>query len=275
MRSLANIAALGATQVYVDGNITGKDGNQVKGTTIQLVNLQNGKLAGSPVQLATTYYEAWTDQDPAGVGVRFKAPGHKTLTVSIDELRYRSKLILDKQLIQPWMIAVVIAAVVMHRKKSKKVGAMSTSDILPIFLLVGGVIAFDLIRKILEGLGIWDDKDEKDLDHAATDPNSFWNPNYYKRFTSYTYALSLQTAEQMAAAIYDSFGFWNDSENTIKATFRMCRTKSNVSYLCAVFQSKYGEDLFNYMRGGWVPGFRLSDADLNEINSYCSKLPTN
>lgn len=159
--------------------------------------------------------------------------------------------------------------------EKKKVGKVERKDIWNFVLIAGVVLSFDVIKKILTSLGIWKSNETKQLDSQATDPNSFWNPNFYKQFNSYTYAINTNQATDYAKRIYESFGFFNDCEECVKAVFYELKTKSNVSFLSKIFQDIYGQALLPFLRGGIWPQDRLSDSDVSELNNYISKLPNN
>jgi hypothetical protein len=90
---------------------------------------------------------------------------------------------------------------------------------------------------------------------------------------SYTHAITEQTALSWCAEIEDAFGAFNDCEECAIGVFKRCYTQANASFLCWVFVNHYGEDMLTYLRGGWWPQDRLSDADVNQINQYISNLP--
>lgn len=161
-----------------------------------------------------------------------------------------------------------------YKKDKKKMGKIETSDVFPFLLIGGGIIAFSVVKKLLQGVGIWESGDTKALDQAEENPYSFWNPNFYKQYSTYTYAINLTQATEYANRIYDAFGIFNDCEECVKSVFGEMKTQSNVSYLSAVFNEIYQQDLLKFLRGGWWPQDRLSDADVSEINTMISKLPT-
>lgn len=273
---MSNLTIAGVTY-RVDGYIRNKASQPVNDVTISIVVLATGEQLTVPFKLeGTNNYEAYTEHSPAAVGVKFVASGYQTRIISFQELLQNANVLLQPG-IQTWQILAVIAAVALYRKRAAKVGALSTGDILPIFLIVGGIIGFTVIKKILEALGLWDDKDTKDLDDAAMDPNSFWNPNYWQTIkpasASWTYAITQSTAEQWCREIYNSFGAFNDDEETAIGVFKRCRTKANASFLVYVFDQLYNQDLLTFLRGGSWPQDRLSDGDVNTINRYISSLP--
>lgn len=152
---------------------------------------------------------------------------------------------------------------------------ITNKDITTVALIGAVIIGFDLLKKTFEGLGIWTSQESKQLDTQASNPGSYWNPNYYTQFSSYSYAITTAQAKQMAATIYNSFGMFNDCEECVKSVFYGLKTKANVSFLSKVFADQYGQDLLSFLRGGIWPQDRLSDSDVAEIDSFVSKLPRN
>jgi hypothetical protein len=229
-------------------------------------------------------WRVWTNT-PTQTTITFSAKGYQTKTIGFWELYavnsqgefvWLTDIPMSKAI--PWgIIAAVAGAAMLYMKREKKVGFLSSADIMPIMLLVGGFIGFDLIKKTLEFLGLWDSQDTKDLDNAANNPNSFWSPNFWQTkpaSTPWTYVINEATANQWIDDITDAFGWWNDSEEQAIGVFKRCRTQANLSFLAWVFGRRYdGEDLLTYLRGGWWPQDRLSDSDVNIINQYISRLP--
>lgn len=261
------------------GNIFTSDGKPVINATVQLVYIPTGAAVGDPTTLQDPYYSAWTDEEPDKYGVKFTVPGYKVRTVSIADLIKHPDVILQSAgSIPAWMILAVLSAVVVIRKRSARIGAFGTGDVMTIFLLVGGIISFKLIQQILQSLGIWDSQDTKNLDLAASDPNSFWNPNYWQTIkpasASWSYAFTESQARDLCEQIIDAMGIFNDSEDKVFAVFKQCRTKANASFLSWVFQKEYGQDLLAYLRGSNIwPADHLSDAEVSTIDKYLSKLP--
>jgi hypothetical protein len=261
--------------ITVEGYIYNKKGELINNATLQVVNVTTGVPIVAAVTLPAASYSAWTDKDPNMYGVLFKKSGYAPLTISFAQLSINPDIILESS--SPlWAIGLVIAAVLLYRKKTGKVGKLSTGDLLPIFLLVGGVLGFSLIKKILEGLGIWDSKDTKQLDADSGNPNSWWNPLYWQNKPAnveYTSPITEATARTYAKQIYDAFGIFNDNEEQVISVFRHLPSKAAGSFLAWVFAKQYNEDLLTFLRGGWWPQDRLSDADVNTINNYVNRLP--
>jgi len=160
--------------------------------------------------------------------------------------------------------------------KRKTVGALSVQSVLPFILIGGAVIGFNIIEKLLQALGIWKDKDTKQLDTAAGDPNSFWNPEYWKTKPAninYTRPITQSTAEGYAKEIYNAFGPFDDCEECAKGVFRRLPSQAAASFVSWAFNRIYGQDLLDFLRGGIWPKDRLSDTDVAEINTYVNALP--
>ncbi len=244
-----------------------------------LVNLKTKEVYDQWID--TTFKVYNTDPDlisNADLAVEFSAEGYKTVIKTIPQIVVETNIYLHKASSKTSMVILlaIVAFIIFAKEKKKKVGKVTTADVFPWLIVAGGVLAFVLIKEILEMLGIWDSKDTKDLDHAATDPEAFWNPNFWKTKPAnipWSYSISDQTAQVWCQEIYDAFGAFNDDEETVISVFKRCRTKANASFICYVFDLVYKEDLLKWLRGGWWPQDRLSDEDVNEINQYINQLP--
>lgn len=132
---------------------------------------------------------------------------------------------------------------------------------------------FGAIDGILEAVGLKDGKATKDLDQAAADTTSYWSPLFYKSAPAGAWLLTAATAKQYANEIYDAVGAFNDDEDAVIAVFKRLRAQSQVSQLADVFYQLHKADLLTFLRGGSWPQDRLSDADVNKINTYINSLP--
>lgn len=176
----------------------------------------------------------------------------------------------------PYVLGGVGVLLLLSSKKKKKgVGKIENKDLMTLALAGGLLLSFDLIKRFFEGIGIWKSADTKNIDAEETNPDSAFNPNFYKQYVNYTYAITGQQALDYAAQIYNAFGAFNDCEECVMNVFYALRTKSNVSFLADKFAQQYGQSLLPFLRGGWWPQDRLSDSDLNTILQYVSKLPNN
>lgn len=263
-------------QYYVEGFIF-SGGLPVEGATIQLVVNATGQRLGDAFKLTGNSYSAWTDRNDWEVSVLFTKPGLKDLKVQMSVLAVNPDVQMEKGVSVPWTyILLVIAAVAVYYNQTKKIGKLGKQDIIPIMILAGGVIGFSLIKKILEGIGIWDSQDSKDLDNASTDPDSWWNPNFWKTkplTIPYTNPITAATGRALAESIYNSFGAFNDDEESAIAVFKLLPSQAAGSYLSEIFANNYSQDMLTFLRGGNWPQDRLSDSDVNVINNFVNNLP--
>lgn len=217
----------------------------------------------------------------SSVTVTLQAPGYAvniiTQRVNLVEQNKNVTYIMEGgQKFPKWVVLLVVSALLLYRKQTKKVGALSDQDVKNLMLLTGGVIGFALLKQLLEFLGVWQSKEEKQLDEISTNPNSFWNPNFWQTKPSYvnwTAPLTQTQATQISQELYSSINWYGDDEDKIKGIFRTFRAQSSVSYVAYIFQSLYQKDLLSFLRGGTPPFEGLSDTDVFEINNFISQLP--
>lgn len=263
-------------QYYVEGQIFA-DGLPLPGASIQLVLNATGQKITEPIKLIDNGYSAWTDRNDWEVAVLFSKPGYETLKVQMSALAENPDVQMQKGSSIPWtFIALVTIGVAYYRNNTKKVGKLGTEDLLPILILTGGIIGFSLIKKILESLGIWNSQDTKDLDNASTNPDSWWNPNFWKTKPSnipFTNPITETTGRELAAQVYNSFGPFNDDEERAISVFKLLPSQAAGSFLSEIFANQYGQDMLTFLRGGPWPQDRLSDSDVNTINNFVKNLP--
>jgi hypothetical protein len=261
----------------INGKLYGNNLQPIAGSFV-VTDMQNNILFGDDTAADGSFA---FNVAPGESRVVFSAPGYREggIDVTGEESFYAVQLYPDVNY-TPLILAAAVGVIWWYfgKKKKNRLGGfdIDKKDIISIFWLVGGVISFGLIKRLLESLGIWKSQDSKDLDNASMNPNSFWSPTYYLQFSSYSYAIYRTDAERWAREIYDAMGAFDDCEECVIGVIRNnIRTKANMSYLCAVFQDLYGQDLLTWLRGGFWPKDRLSDADVAVINNYVSKLPNN
>jgi hypothetical protein len=270
------VEVLPAAKVYVEGDVYDNEtGHLVLNGKVRLVSDDGQTTQFTPINNGT--YWARTDQEPTQIFVHFSFPGYADRVINILELQTSPDVGLDKSKVNTALLLALIAAFILWAKrKKKKVGKVTTGDIIPWIILGGGILAFDTIQNILEALGLWKTKGEKELDAHEGNPNSWWSPNFWRSkpaSASWTYTIDRQTAESYAGDIWDAFGWFNDCEECVTSIFKKLRTKANASYLAEIFTEKYGMDLLKFLRGGWWPQDRLSDTDVKYIDEYLEKLP--
>ncbi len=273
---------IGEVEIFdstVEGYVFGENGAPLDGVTTFVISIAQNKQLSNAYVAPDNYYTAYSDGDASLFAVVFKKSGYQTLTIPFLQLMNNPDVTMKKGhdvVIESWMIPIVLGvafALINKKRKKGKVGKIDRSDVMTIFMVVGGMIAFNLIRKILEMFGLGGDGKIKD---QQQDPGSPWKPDYYKQFDSYTYAITQHDAEGGSYLIYNAFSVFQDDYNQIMSVFSKMRTKANVSYLADIFQRIYHEDLLTFLSngGGILPWDGLSTSHLNTIIDMVSRLPT-
>ena len=269
--------------MLVNGSIVDKvTGNIIK--NCEILQISNNIPLGPPLLVADgnfTGLNVVLDQNTFFV---FSSPGYSTVYVNtIDILasgadNYNVFLEPIKKEAGAVIVGAGLLALLLLASKKKAattLGKLETKDVYP-YLLIGGVlVATGAIKKLLQSVGIMDSTATQNLNALTADPNSFWSPNYYKQFSQFNYSLDKATATKMCIDIDSAFGYFSDNVSAVDAVFKQLKTKAEVSYLADVFNQISGEDLLTYLRGTSWPTDRLSDAEVNTINSYLQQLPTN
>lgn len=137
----------------------------------------------------------------------------------------------------------------------------------------GGIVAyFAVVSPLLKALGLQKKPETRALDNESVNPNSFWNPSFWKNTAG---AIVMQRAytETLAKNIYDAVGPFNDCEECIIAIFKTLKYQTQCSWLADIFQQLYGQDLLTFLRGGVWPQDRLSDQDVYTITTFIQNLP--
>ncbi len=253
------------------GNIFANGGPVI--ASMKWYNIRTGEIYAT---FESDHFHVWADTEIENVRLSIAAPGYQTQSLQAAQMKFQNDVVLHKPINSALILAALIAFIAFAKKRKKEVGKVTTADVFPFMLIGGGVLAFVLIKQVLETLGIWKDADEKELDQTATDPGSWWSPNFWKSKpanVSWSYVIDTATAIEWSKQIYDSFGAFNDCEECAIAVFKRCRTKANASFLADIFSQRYSEDLLTFLRGGWWPQDRLSDSDVNTINNYVNQLP--
>ncbi len=135
-----------------------------------------------------------------------------------------------------------------------------------------GLIYFGILDPLLKFLGIKTSADSAALDSAASNPNSFWSPQFWKNQRN-AIIMTRSSAESIAKNVYDAFGAFNDNEEQAIGALKALHYQTQVSFLSDVFFQLYSMDLITFLRGGSWPQDRLSDSDVQDLNLYLSKLP--
>lgn len=272
------------TADYIDAILQFKD--KVTKQDVAVSGQLIDQATGDVLSTITDSFEAniqMAGVPPKQLRVVFSAPGYKVVNVTLDTLLVVPNPIqvyFEKSGVKlPWLeIAALFALIAFARKKKKEVGAVTFDDVKPWLYIGGGLLAFSVVKKTLEALGIWKSPATKAIDQAVNDPNSFWNPNFWTTVkpagAAWSFAWTWDQAAAVAKTIYDAFGYFGDEASTVKGAFRQCKTQANASYLCYVFYQTYQQDMLDYLRNGKGVAFwnGLSDSDIEEINNYINGL---
>jgi hypothetical protein len=97
---------------------------------------------------------------------------------------------------------------------------------------------------------------------------SYWSPAYWnnvaKKYGTAT-TIGANVANNLATALWDATGIFNDDEEAIYGVFRQLTYLSQISYLAQVFYAKYNQDLYGYLSN------HLNNDELNNIANIVSK----
>lgn len=142
-------------------------------------------------------------------------------------------------------------------------------------MIAVGLLAVGALNKILQALGIFKSKDEKDYEDQTNNPYSFWNPLFWQQGPPGTLGLHLQTCANMVRDINDSFGALDDDEIRIISLFKNnIKTQSQLSFFSWYCNKYFQIDLPKWLIGTnhW-PNDHLSAEEFAQITNYVEQLP--
>lgn len=267
----------------IEGYIYGKNNEPVKATVT--VELPAGAVETLEIEAGNKYRIDYAETELRQTKITFSAAGHRTIeTTGAELIDTGSNIHLEKS---NSAVVLILAAGLLYAfsNSKKKVGSPvallaaqnpTVKKAMPFILVGGGVLAFFVLKDILEKLGIWKDKDERTVDDTSDDPESFWNPTMWQKKpagTNYTNPITLSTAKSYANEIYQATGVFDDCEECIKSVFRRLPSQAAASYVAFAFDLEYSMDLLNFLKGGTWPQDRLSYEDIAEITRYVTLLP--
>lgn len=173
-----------------------------------------------------------------------------------------------------WILALVAAAKLSEGKKTVSgVGGEKMETVLVVGVGVLMLTSFDAIKKIFENFGFWKSQNTKDLENEGENPNSFWNPGFWKVGPAGTLLMTDAGVTQFIKDLKNCFGTFSDNEAKALGLFKTLKTQSQLSYLAEKFQEKEKAELLNWLwKDNW-PDDRLSADELAEINTYMHRLP--
>lgn len=173
-----------------------------------------------------------------------------------------------------WLL-LLGGAVVYNESQKKKVGKVDTGTVVAVGAGVLLLTGFSVVKKLLEGIGIFQSQDGKDYEQHLSNPGSFWNPGFWEKGPSGTKLITQAGCEWLYNEIYDSFGFWGDDENRIYAAFKTLTTQSQLSYFAWWLLRNKNMDLLRWLHGSnFGPvGDHLSVSEIAVITDYFKRLP--
>lgn len=170
--------------------------------------------------------------------------------------------------------AVLTAAYLQEQNKRSSVGKIDTGTIVAAGAGVALLVGFSTIKKLFEGVGFWDSKDDKDIAAEKENIYSPWSPRFAENAPPGSLLLTTAVATNMINRIANAFGWFDDDENAIYAIFNELKTQSQLSSLSYHFSRMYSGTLLDWLTGTDEPGAdHLSNEEVARINRIIYKLP--
>lgn len=144
-----------------------------------------------------------------------------------------------------------------------------------LLIVGGGLFAYAVVIKpILNKLGITQSIQAKAIQDQTTKQPA-WSPAFYQSAPNGAWLITTAQAKDLAYKIYQYPGIFWDDFNTVLGVFQTLRTKSQLSFLCDVFQKTYNASMYGYLLdgGGILPWDGLSEVHLTQIINYVNSLP--
>lgn len=262
------------------GIISDSKGSPIPGAVVSFVNGSGSNIVSFPADV-TGYWQFDTDTDGGlldpGNTVHFSGPGYGDYYISSGTLQPTFDVTLSKKINPALYVGLGAAAVVLLASaRGKRVGKIKSEDVRTGIYIVGGVVAFTVVKKALESLNIWTSPEKKELNDIVTNPGSYWNPGYWQKVGGGNAPMSESNASDLLYnLISNAFGIIYDSPDNALAVFKQLRSKAEVSYLSYILNKTKGQDLLTLLRngGGIFPWDGLSDANVLLINNYTNSLP--
>lgn len=214
-----------------------------------------------------------------GIVAYFFAPGWGHYSIESNLLPATFNVTLQKQQLQPWVIAAIVSAVgllLLLSKKKKGVGKIELDDVKTVVFMIGGLLGLAAVSKILKMLGLLNDPKDKELDAEAANPDSPWNPNFWNKGNPYAVPpFSEVTALTLSNIIYNEIGTFWDNEDKVIAAIHSLQSQAEVSFLAWKFNQTWNRDLLTWLRNGpgTMPWHGLSTAEVSNLNNFVYQLP--
>jgi hypothetical protein len=159
--------------------------------------------------------------------------------------------------------------------RGKARGTTIIYGVLALLLLAFGLQSLKGVKKIFEGLGLSDSKEDKMINNTieAVTVNSPWHAAFWKMVTAGVKPMYYADADQIVKDVWESFGAFNDNEEQAIGAMKKLKTQAQVSFVVERFYTLHKVDLLPWLQGGNYPQDRLSNDELAIIVNYVNKLP--
>jgi hypothetical protein len=160
---------------------------------------------------------------------------------------------------------------------------LAIAVIVVIFIVLGKVTSlFDNITggfgSFLETIGLKKSEEDKAREAAAKKAeeqadlvDSPFNPSFYKTAPAGTALLTQAKADLLAKQIWDSVGMMSDDPEAGFAAIKQCKNWASVSWLADRFNTKYGRDLYNWLKIKYDTDTQVDV--LTKLVNYAKSLP--
>ena len=155
---------------------------------------------------------------------------------------------------------------------------MAKQDDNKILLYGGGllIVYFGILRPLLEKLGLATSQAEQQVINQQNLPNNKnpFSPLYWKTIPRAP-LITRNATNALAKRIFDAMGYFSDDEAAVFSVFTQLKTKTQVSWLCDIFQQNYKMDLLDFLKRGkgQLAQAGLSDTELQQVINIVNNLP--
>lgn len=264
------------------------NGNPIPGASVYIF-IDGTKAAGMQTNSKGEFYLE-TIEEASSITISHASYLPLTLkpSVYLNENFYIAEMKRDEKILNPvelpstprknydWVVYLTLgAAWVKESQSSKRVGAISKETVTTVATAGTFLIGFLTLKKLLEGIGIFQTQDGKDFDAHLSNPYSFWNPLFWQQGGEGTKLLTAATCAKMINDINGKFQPMGDDEDGIFAIFKSnIKTQSQLSFLAWWTQKELKMDLLEWLKGSdYWPNDHLSVSEIAVITDYVEKLP--
>lgn len=168
----------------------------------------------------------------------------------------------------------------MNEEKAKGYGTLAIVAVVIVIVVLIASKGFEIINSIFSGLGIIDDKKEKENEIAIVNTvdeenkkttNSFWSPTFYTEAPGNATLFTPDQAKNVALQFWDSVGYVYDTPSKGAAAMRRIYTGAQLSQVVYAFGKQYGLDLLSWLQNKYNTSEQKEI--LKDMLSYSSRLP--